>query len=184
MMHFCGPCSGPAFRSATINACLYEPTAAAIVLALAVLQAVWQVRRLRLLERLHYQRPDERSSSEHHCRATDLGLLVVTLVYEHLHSAADGQSAAGGRLAAGHAARHIATVSYTSLAASHLVAFVYDLVVDGGPPFAAVSDAALVSAWAVLLVSAAESLRNMYLICCCTMHTTTCCDESTLLHVR
>jgi hypothetical protein len=37
-----------------------------VLLALAVLQAVWQVRRLRLLERVRFQQHEEWSSGVHH----------------------------------------------------------------------------------------------------------------------
>lgn len=62
-VHWCGPCQGPALKVATVNPCFYEPAAGAILLVLGLLQAVWQVRRLRLLERHHFQ-PSVQSSGE------------------------------------------------------------------------------------------------------------------------
>ena len=42
---------------------------------------------------------------------------------------------------------------FTALMVSHLAAFVYDLLTAAQAPFAAFYDAALVSAWTVVLVS-------------------------------
>lgn len=117
-MHFCGPCHGPGVAHGTINACFYEPTAGVILLALAVLQAVWQIRRLRLLERYRFE--------------------------------PSSQTASG----------HVGLALYAALAATHSFTFIFELATDGGPPFAALYDATLLSAWGVALVAAWLSWKH------------------------
>lgn len=148
-MHFCGPCHGPGVAHGTINACFYEPTAGVILLALAVLQAVWQIRRLRLLERYQFEPSSQTVSGEFaivrwtalHCVYYTLFLLqamLVTPCYVRVWRRAT--------------VGHVCLALYAALAATHLFTFIFELVTDGGPPFAAVYDATLLSAWGVALV--------------------------------
>ncbi len=56
-LQWCGHCHGPTFLHGSMSACLYETTASALLLAFAVAQAAWQIRRVLVLERFQYSAP-------------------------------------------------------------------------------------------------------------------------------